>query len=89
MKHIRIVMDNRNNKYLRRFDYVFATTIFVLILLFYFRSIFIARSLNISVMACKTIVVGGAILLICIEKIITYFIEKKIERKNSNRSDFK
>ena len=40
-------------------------------------------------MACKTIVVGGAILLICIEKIITYFIEKKIERKNSNRSGFK
>ena len=71
------------NKHLRRIDTVFAIAASVLILLFYLRSVFIAKALNISVMALKTIVVGGAIFLLCMEKIVTCFIERKLERKNS------
>ena len=83
MKKWKIVFDDRNNKHLRRIDTVFAIAASVLILLFYLRSVFIAKALNISVMALKTIVVGGAIFLLCMEKIVTCFIERKLERKNS------
>lgn len=82
MKNVKIIFDERNNKHLRRVDFIFAVTIFALVVLLYLHSSFIARYLDIDVKVLKLLGGFGVICLLYIEKLVTYFVEKKIKGKH-------